>query len=141
MAPLENIILKIKQFDVERIHIVLGLAMDPPKMDDVVSSVISLKELGSLLPICEEDEFSIVDGYLTPLGKIQVSKYVVNINDARRNAWRSTIFMYDSDFQNSYFSAFKNRLGCRLMFGHQSSLLWAIASGIFNWLNHLVLIN
>lgn len=75
MAPLENIILKIKQFDVERIHIVLGLAMDRPKMEDVVSSVISLKELGSLLPTCEKDEFSIVDGDITPLGRLQVSEY------------------------------------------------------------------
>lgn len=55
--------------------LVLGLAMDPPKMEDVVSSVISLKELGSLLPICEEDEFSIVDGDITPLGRMQVSGY------------------------------------------------------------------
>lgn len=95
MAPLENIILKIKQFDVERIHIVLGLAMDPPKMDDVVSSVILLKELGSLLPICEEDEFSIVDGYLTPLGKIQVSKCLVNYyNDARQNSYLAFYYFY-----------------------------------------------
>lgn len=74
MAPLENIILKIKQFDVGRIHIVLGLAMDPPKMEDVVSSVISLKELGSLLPTCDDDDLSVVDGTITPIGRIQVSE-------------------------------------------------------------------
>lgn len=82
MAPLENIILKIKQFGLARIHIVLGLAMDPPKMEDVVSSVISLKELGSLLPTCEENELSIIDGDITPLGRIQVSDEFFNINGA-----------------------------------------------------------
>lgn len=74
MAPLENIILKIKQFGIERIHVILGLTMDPPSCwDNVVSSVILLKELGALLPTCEENDLSIVDGEFEKLLFIRFS--------------------------------------------------------------------
>lgn len=71
--------------------IVLGLAMDRPKIEDVVSSVTSLKELGSLVPERKENEFSKVDGLITPLGRMQVSKYFYYIQYSSFS-WTKSLF-------------------------------------------------
>lgn len=72
LSPLENLVLKAKQFEMGPAHVVLGLAMDPPKLTDVMTTVLILKELGALLPIVDA-KGSTIDGNLTFMGIIMAA--------------------------------------------------------------------
>lgn len=74
LTPLENMILKAKTFDMAAPHIMLGLAMDRPNMDDVANTVLMLKELGGMeLKHGSEGRYSAIDGNLTFLGRVMAS--------------------------------------------------------------------
>lgn len=66
LTPLENVILKAKAFELYEPHIILGLAMDPPKLNDIATTILVLKELGALL----SNNNSPVDGDITTLGRM-----------------------------------------------------------------------
>lgn len=70
LSPLENVILKAKTFELEAPHVILGLAMDPPDMDDIANTVLTLKELGALHLTLRDLGYSSIDGDLTFLGHI-----------------------------------------------------------------------
>lgn len=72
LCPLENIVLKTKQFDMGPPHVILGLAMDRPNLTDVATTVLILKELGALTPK-EDDVNCRIDGDLTFLGRIMIA--------------------------------------------------------------------
>lgn len=65
--------LKAKEFQVEKPHIIIGMAMDPPKMPDIATTILILKELGALLPEVRGEGYSDIDGDLTFLGKMMSS--------------------------------------------------------------------
>lgn len=73
LTPLENVILKAKEFDMEKPHIIIGLAMDAPKISDIATTILSLKELGALLLEVRNEGFSDIDGDLTFLGKMMAA--------------------------------------------------------------------
>lgn len=70
LTPLENVILKAKTFDMAAPHVVLGLAMDPPKVDDVANTILTLKELGAMQLNIGNEGYSAIDGELTFLGRV-----------------------------------------------------------------------
>ncbi|XP_031619138.1 probable ATP-dependent RNA helicase spindle-E [Contarinia nasturtii] len=82
LSPLEHIVLKAKTFDMEAPHIILGMAMDRPNLDDVANTVLTLKELGALHLTIREEGFSPIDGDLTNLGRI-MSNLPVDVRSAR----------------------------------------------------------
>ena len=74
-APLEPIILQIKTFDMGSPKEILGIAIEPPLEDRILSSMKSLKQLGAIsLHIFNSDKTktkpSVEDGELTYMGKI-----------------------------------------------------------------------
>lgn len=75
LAPLENVILKAKTFDMESPHVILGLAMKDsvPKMDEVANTVLILKELGAMQITYKNEGYSPIDGDLTFLGRVMSS--------------------------------------------------------------------
>lgn len=70
LAPLENIILRAKTFEMGAPHEILGLAMDPPKIEDIANTVLTLKELGALHLTVEDEGYSPIDGTITFLGRL-----------------------------------------------------------------------
>lgn len=82
LAPLENVVLKAKTFEMEAPHVILGLAMDRPNIDDVANTVLSLKELGALLLTLRDEGFSSIDGDLTYLGRV-MSNLPIDVRSTR----------------------------------------------------------
>lgn len=70
LTPLENVILKAKTFQMAAPHVILGLAMDSPKMEDVANTVLTLKELGAMQLTVSNEGYSSIDGELTYLGRV-----------------------------------------------------------------------
>lgn len=68
LTPLENVILKAKSFEMESPHVILGLAMDAPDIDDIANTVLTLKELGALHLTIRDEGYSALDGDMTFLG-------------------------------------------------------------------------
>lgn len=73
LTPLENIVLKAKEFKMHKPHVILGLAMDPPKLADIATTILILKELGALLLEVRDEGYVDIDGDLTFLGKMMSS--------------------------------------------------------------------
>lgn len=73
LTPLENVVLKAKEFEMEKPHVILGLAMDPPKVTEIATTILILKELGALLLEVRDVGYSAIDGDLTFLGKMMAS--------------------------------------------------------------------
>lgn len=73
LTPLENVVLKAKTFDMGAPHVILGLAMDRPAVDDVATTVLSLKDMGALQLSLGSEAYSPIDGDLTFLGRIMAS--------------------------------------------------------------------
>lgn len=72
-TPLENVILKAKTFDMGPPHVVLGLAMDRPNMEDVSNTVLTLKDMGAMQLTLKSEGYSQIDGDLTFLGLMMAS--------------------------------------------------------------------
>lgn len=70
LSPLENVVLRAKTFEMGPPHVILGLAMDRPKMEDVANTVLTLKEIGAMQLMLEDGGFSAIDGNLTFLGRL-----------------------------------------------------------------------
>lgn len=73
LTPLENVVLKAKEFDMAQPHVILGLAIDPPKLTDIATTILILKELGALLMEVRNEGYSEVDGDLTFMGRMMTS--------------------------------------------------------------------
>lgn len=69
--PLENSVLKAKLFEMCSPAVLLGLAMDPPKIDNIISTVLTLKELGALTP--NKLLSPLIDGDLTNMGRVMAA--------------------------------------------------------------------
>lgn len=81
LAPLENLVLKAKTFEMGAPHIILGLALDRPKVEDVANTVLTLKELGAL-NLTLDEVYSPIDGDLTFLGRV-MSNLPIDIRSTR----------------------------------------------------------
>lgn len=68
-SPLENIVLKTKMLEMGSPKSVLALAMDRPKLADIETTVLVLKELGAIL----HSEENPLDGNITLIGRIMAS--------------------------------------------------------------------
>lgn len=82
LTPLENVILKSKTFDMAAPHVILGLAMDSPKMEDVANTVLTLKELGAMQLNIGNEGYSAIDGELTFLGRV-MSNLPIDVRSTR----------------------------------------------------------
>lgn len=71
-APLENIVLKAKMLDMGPPYAILGLAMSPPNLSDIRSSILNLKEVGALLKT-SNGNFEDNDGDITFIGRVMSS--------------------------------------------------------------------
>ena len=68
-SPLENVVLKAKLLEMGSPPSILALALNPPNLSDIHSSILMLKEVGALLPK-NGKVFGIDDGELTYIGRI-----------------------------------------------------------------------
>lgn len=75
LTPLENVILRAKTFDMGAPHEILGLAMEDsrPQLNDIVNTILRLKELGALLLTNIDKGYTPNDGDLTFLGRIMAN--------------------------------------------------------------------
>lgn len=81
LSPLENVILKAKQFEMGPPHVLLGLAMDPPKLLNVATTILVLKEIGAL-SATHGMENSNIDGNMTFMGHIMAA-LPIDVNASR----------------------------------------------------------
>lgn len=65
--------MKAKTFEMGPPHVILGLAMDRPQMEDVANTVLTLKEIGAMQLKIPNIGFSAIDGDLTFLGRLMSS--------------------------------------------------------------------
>lgn len=70
LAPLENVVLRAKTFEMGAPHEILGMAMDAPKLGDIANTVLTLKELGALRLNVKDEGYSPIDGDITFLGRL-----------------------------------------------------------------------
>ncbi|XP_032673837.1 probable ATP-dependent RNA helicase spindle-E isoform X2 [Odontomachus brunneus] len=68
-APLANVVLKTKMLDMGDPKALLALALDPPNLSSLRSTILLLKEIGALMNTFD----SAYDGDLTPLGRVMAS--------------------------------------------------------------------
>lgn len=68
-APLANVVLKTKILDMGEPKALLALALDPPNLSNLHSTILLLKEIGALINTFD----SMFDGDLTPLGRVMAS--------------------------------------------------------------------
>lgn len=68
-SPLEHVILNIKKLNLGSPESILALAMDKPKMSDIASTVLILKEAGALLRN-SAGEYTEADGDITFIGRM-----------------------------------------------------------------------
>lgn len=68
-SPLEQLILKVKMLDLGEPKAILGLALSPPRLDDIERTIILLKEVGALASLAS-GEVNPHDGDLTFLGRV-----------------------------------------------------------------------
>lgn len=73
LAPLEHVVLRAKMFEMGAPHVILGLAMDQPKLEDIANTVLTLKELGALQLNVDDEGYSPVDGTITFLGRLMAN--------------------------------------------------------------------
>lgn len=73
LTPLENLVLKAKTFDMGAPHKILGLAMIAPNTEDVINTVLALKDMGALQLMHKDEGFSPIDGDLTFLGRMMAN--------------------------------------------------------------------
>lgn len=73
ITPLENVVLKAKELEMGTPYQVLGLAMDPPELEDIASTILLLKELGALLVATSDPDDQKLDGDITFLGKMMAN--------------------------------------------------------------------
>lgn len=67
--PLENIVLKAKKLNMGSPVSVLALAMDKPKLSDIATTVLVLKEAGALL-LTSNGAYTELDGDLSFIGRV-----------------------------------------------------------------------
>lgn len=67
--PLEHIVLKAKKMNMGSPDAVLALAMDKPKLSDIATTILILKEAGALMRNCA-GVYTELDGDLTFVGRI-----------------------------------------------------------------------
>lgn len=82
LTPLENLILKAKTFEMAAPHELLGLAMDPPHMENVANTVLTLKEMGALQLTLGDQGYSPIDGDMTFLG-VLMSSLPLDVRETR----------------------------------------------------------
>nr|CAD7447198.1 unnamed protein product [Timema bartmani] len=68
-APLEQVVLQTKILDMGPPKNILGLALDPPNLDNIEQTILVLKEAGGLL-LDREDAPDPEDGHITFLGRV-----------------------------------------------------------------------
>lgn len=68
-CPSEQLVLKAKMLNLGSPCSILGLALDPPTLNDIEKAVLTLKEVLALLTTCE-GKFEHHDGDITVMGKI-----------------------------------------------------------------------
>ncbi|XP_028993907.1 ATP-dependent RNA helicase TDRD9 isoform X2 [Betta splendens] len=69
LSPLTSIMLKVKLLDMGDPRSVLSTAISPPNLDDIVKTVLQLKEMGALSAKCDDGGQN-EDGELTFLGRV-----------------------------------------------------------------------
>ncbi|CAH3166074.1 unnamed protein product [Porites lobata] len=69
-CPLEQIVLKVKLFDIGPPKAVLRLALQPPDPDDIERTVLLLKQVGALTIYMKNGVINPWDGELTFIGKV-----------------------------------------------------------------------
>lgn len=80
-VPLENIVLKAKKLNMGSPESVLALAMDKPKLSDIATTILVLKEAGALLRT-SYGVYTELDGDLTFIGRV-MADLPVDIKIAR----------------------------------------------------------
>lgn len=83
-SPLENLVLKAKMLEMGPPAAILGLALDPPDKQDIMTAILILKEVGALLRL-NNGRFEYEDGEITYIGRImealpldvRVSKFII----------------------------------------------------------------
>lgn len=73
MAPLESIVVKIKEFNMGSPLEILASTLDPPDQSAIINAVLALKEHGGLSIHDENGNFDYHDGELTFLGEIMAA--------------------------------------------------------------------
>lgn len=68
-CPLENIVLKSKLLEMGSPPYVLALAINPPNLQDIHNTIITLKEIGALYKYAS-GIYTVDDGDITYLGRI-----------------------------------------------------------------------
>ncbi|EFN82362.1 probable ATP-dependent RNA helicase spindle-E [Harpegnathos saltator] len=82
-APLANVVLRAKIFDLDDPRSLLALSLDPPSLQNLSSTILQLKENGALMN--DHHAFQPFDGKLTDMGRImaqlplhiQISKLIM----------------------------------------------------------------
>lgn len=80
-VPLENIVLKAKKLNMGSPESVLALAMDKPKLSDIATTILVLKEAGAMLR-SSDGVYTELDGDLTFIGRV-MADLPVDIKIAR----------------------------------------------------------
>ena len=68
-CPLEHTILRTKLLDLGEPKSLLALAIDPPKLSNICSTIATLKEVGALF-LTIKGKFTPFDGDLSYLGRV-----------------------------------------------------------------------
>ncbi|KAK2147306.1 hypothetical protein LSH36_561g03033 [Paralvinella palmiformis] len=68
-CPLDLVVLNVKRLDIGEPKAILGLALDPPALDDIEQTVLKLKEIGALTSL-DMEVLNPHDGQLTFLGHV-----------------------------------------------------------------------
>lgn len=69
-APLENVVLRVKQLEYETPIPMLNKCMSPPNAVNVIKAIMKLKELGGLKIVDDNEFFTPNDGEITFMGKV-----------------------------------------------------------------------
>ncbi|CAG9798816.1 unnamed protein product [Chironomus riparius] len=73
MAPLESIVVKIKEFDMGSPLEILASTIDPPDQSAIINAVLAIKEHGGMLIHDDIGNFDYHDGKLTFIGEIMAA--------------------------------------------------------------------
>ena len=73
MAPLESIVVKIKEFNMGSPLEILASTIDPPDQSAIINAVLAIKEHGGMLIHDDIGNFDYHDGQLTFIGEIMAA--------------------------------------------------------------------
>nr|CAD7200042.1 unnamed protein product [Timema douglasi] len=137
-APLEQVVLQTKILDMGPPKNILGLALDPPNLDNIEQTILVLKEAGGLL-LDREDAPDPEDGYITFLGRV-MARLPLDIRISRMIVLGYIFSCLDECIIMGAAMSLKNMFSCpflQRMNAYISKLTWAdgSCSDMFCFLN------